>query len=199
MPRQTTFIKPGSTRLTWRHVDASGKVLGRLATQVATVLMGKHRPDYTPNVDCGEAVVVTNASEVTLTGRKADQKTLRKWSGYPGGLRVRTYRTLQKEDPCTMVEEATGVRHENKGHYLEFEPPHRLVGGEQLLVGGDDVPDFRSVQEFTVDGDGTRIHIEQFGLPAEFVGNPMVIEAFRSSYRKLGRLLGVETQERDCA
>ena len=106
MPRQTTFIKPGSNRLTWRHVDASGKVLGRLATQVATVLMGKHRPDYTPNVDCGEAVVVTNASAVALTGRKADQKTLRKWSGYPGGLRVRTYRTLQKEDPCTMVEEA---------------------------------------------------------------------------------------------
>jgi large subunit ribosomal protein L13 len=106
MPRQTTFIKPGTNRLTWRHVDASGKVLGRLATQVATVLMGKHRPDYTPNVDCGEAVVITNASAVALTGRKADQKTLRKWSGYPGGLRVRTYRTLQKEDPCTMVEEA---------------------------------------------------------------------------------------------
>ena len=106
MPRQTTFIKPGSNRLTWRHVDASGKVLGRLATQVATVLMGKHRPDYTPNVDCGEAVVVTNASAVALTGRKAEQKTLRKWSGYPGGLRVRTYRTLQQEDPCTMVEEA---------------------------------------------------------------------------------------------
>ena len=98
MPRQTTFIKPGSNRLTWRHVDASGKVLGRLATQVATVLMGKHRPDYTPNVDCGEAVVVTNASAVALTGRKAEQKTLRKWSGYPGGLRVRTYKTLLQED-----------------------------------------------------------------------------------------------------
>ncbi len=106
MPRQTTFIKPGSNRLTWRHVDASGKVLGRLATQVATVLMGKHRPDYTPNVDCGEAVVVTNASAVAMTGRKADQKTLRRWSGYAGGLRVRTYRTLQKEDPCTLVEQA---------------------------------------------------------------------------------------------
>jgi large subunit ribosomal protein L13 len=106
MPRQTTFIKPGSNRLTWRHVDASGKVLGRLATQVATVIMGKHRPDYTPNVDCGEAVVVTNASAVALTGSKADKKTLRRWSGYPGGLRVRTYRTLQKDDPCTMVEEA---------------------------------------------------------------------------------------------
>jgi large subunit ribosomal protein L13 len=106
MPRQTTFIKPGTKSLTWRHVDASGKVLGRLATQVATVLMGKHRPDYTPNVDCGEAVVVTNAAQVALTGRKADQKTLRKFSGHPGGLRVRTYRTLMAEDPCTMVEEA---------------------------------------------------------------------------------------------
>ncbi len=106
MPRQTTFIKPGTNKLTWRHVDASGKVLGRLATQVATVLMGKHRPDYTPNVDCGEAVVVTNASAVELTGRKADQKTLRKWSGYAGGLRVRTYRTLMANDPVVMVEEA---------------------------------------------------------------------------------------------
>ena len=99
---------------------------------------------------------------------------------------------------CTMVEEASGTRHENKGHYLEFEPPHRLVGGEQSLVGGSDMPGFRSVQEFTADGAGTRIHIEQYGLPAEFVGNPMVIEAFRSSYRKLGRLLGVATEERAC-
>ena len=106
MPRQTTFIKPGTTRLTWRHVDASGKVLGRLATQVATVLMGKHRPDYTPNVDCGEAVVVTNAAEIEMTGRKAERKTLRKWSGYPGGLRVRTYKTLLQNDPCVLVEEA---------------------------------------------------------------------------------------------
>jgi len=106
MPRQTTFIKPGSNRLTWRHVDASGKVLGRLATQVATVLMGKHRPDYTPNVDCGEAVVVTNASAVELTGRKAEYKTLRKYSGYSGGLRVRTYKTLLETDPTVLVQEA---------------------------------------------------------------------------------------------
>lgn len=99
---------------------------------------------------------------------------------------------------CTMVEDATGVRHENKGHYLEVEEPHLLVGGEQALVGGSDMPDFRSVQQFTADSDGTHIHIEQFGLPPEFVGNPMVIEAFRSSYRKLGRLLGVATEEREC-
>lgn len=87
-------------------MDASGKVLGRIATQIATVLMGKHRPDYTPNVDCGEAVVVTNAASVALTGRKADLKTLRRWSGHAGGLRVRTYRTLMETDPATMVEQA---------------------------------------------------------------------------------------------
>ena len=106
MPRQTTHTKAADVKPRWHVVNAEGMILGRLATEVATVLMGKHRPDYTPNVDCGEAVVVTNASAVALTGSKADKKTLRRWSGYPGGLRVRTYRTLQKDDPCTMVEEA---------------------------------------------------------------------------------------------
>ena len=66
MPRQTYIAKPGEIKTVWRHVDAEGKTLGRLATEVATVLMGKHRPDYTPNVDCGEAVVVTNAAQVAL-------------------------------------------------------------------------------------------------------------------------------------
>ncbi|MEI6272401.1 MAG: 50S ribosomal protein L13 [Phycisphaerae bacterium] len=106
MPRQTTFIKPGTTKLSWRHVDATKMVLGRLATEVATVLMGKHLPNYTPNVDCGEGVIVTNASNVAITGRKLDLKTIRRWSGYPGGLRVRNYRTVLADDPTTLVQEA---------------------------------------------------------------------------------------------
>ena len=106
MPRQTTFRKAGQTASPWRIVDADGKVLGRLATEVATALMGKHRPDYTPNVLCGDSVIITNASKVVLTGRKAQQKTLRKWSGYPGGLRVRNYETLLRDDPTTLVTEA---------------------------------------------------------------------------------------------
>lgn len=106
MPRQTYHAKPGQVPATWRHIDADGKVLGRLATEVATMLMGKHKPEYTPNVLCGDCVIITNASKVVLTGKKADQKTLRKWSGYPGGLKVRTYADLQENDPSRMVTEA---------------------------------------------------------------------------------------------
>ncbi|MSQ89897.1 MAG: 50S ribosomal protein L13 [Phycisphaerales bacterium] len=106
MPRQTSFIKPGQLPATWRIVDADGKILGRLATEVATALMGKHRPEYTPNILCGDSIIITNASKIVLTGRKAELKTLRKWSGYPGGLRVRNYETLLRDDPTVMVTEA---------------------------------------------------------------------------------------------
>ena len=106
MPRQTYHAKPGQVPATWRHIDADGKVLGRLATEVATMLMGKHKPEYTPNVLCGDCVIITNASKVVLTGKKADQKTLRKWSGYPGGLRVRTYESILASKPEIVVEEA---------------------------------------------------------------------------------------------
>lgn len=106
MPRQTTFVKPGQLPASWRVVDAKGKVLGRLATEVATALMGKHRPDYTPNVLCGDSIIITNAAKVTLTGSKGGLKTLRRWSGYPGGLRVRTYDTLLQQDPALMVTKA---------------------------------------------------------------------------------------------
>lgn len=92
---------------------------------------------------------------------------------------------------CTMVFDETGESNENKGVLTEFEPPHRLVG-EEPSIG------FRSVQTFTADSDGTLIRVEQFGLPPELIGNEQVHAAFRSSYRKLGRVLGVATEERDC-
>ncbi|MSR29011.1 MAG: 50S ribosomal protein L13 [Phycisphaerales bacterium] len=106
MPRQTTFVKQGQLPTTWRVVDADGKILGRLATEVATALMGKHRPDYTPNVLCGDSIIITNAAKIVITGSKGKLKTLRRWSGYPGGLRVRTYDTLKQEDPALMVTQA---------------------------------------------------------------------------------------------
>ena len=92
---------------------------------------------------------------------------------------------------CTMVFDETGQANENKGVLTEVEPPHRIVG-EEPTIG------FRSVQTFTADNGGTLIRVEQSGLPAELVGNAQVHAAFRSSYRKLGRLLGVVTEERDC-
>ena len=71
----------------WFVVDAAGKPLGRVASQVASILRGKHKPTFTPNVDCGDHVIVINAEKVVLTGKKLDQKFMRKYSGYVGGLK----------------------------------------------------------------------------------------------------------------
>jgi len=106
MPRQTTFAKPGEIDRQWRHVDADGKILGRMAVQIATVLMGKHRPEYTPHVDTGDFVVVTNADRVAVTGRKADQRTIMRYSGYPGGLKTRSLRRELELHPERVIENA---------------------------------------------------------------------------------------------
>ena len=106
MPRQTSFAKAGEITPQWRHVDAEGQVLGRLATRIATILMGKHRPQYTPHVDCGDYVIVTNAEKIVLTGRKAQQKMKLRYSGYPGGLKAESYASLLKRRPEVVVEDA---------------------------------------------------------------------------------------------
>ncbi len=90
----------------WYHVDASGQVLGRLASRIATVLMGKDRPDYTPHVDTGAFVVVTNAREVRLSGKKLDQKVYQSFSGYPGGLKETPVREVLQRHPTRLVMES---------------------------------------------------------------------------------------------
>ena len=106
MPRQTTFLKNGDITRRWCHVDAEGQVLGRMAVRIATVLMGKHRPDYTPHVDTGDYVVVTNADRVVVTGRKAEQRVLMRYSGYPGGLKTRTLAQEMEKHPERVIETA---------------------------------------------------------------------------------------------
>ena len=106
MPRQTTFVKAGDVKPTWRIADAEGEVLGRLAARVATTLMGKHRPDYTPHVDVGDYVIITNAAKVRLTGRKAEQKQKLRFSGYPGGLKAESYASLLERRPELVIEDA---------------------------------------------------------------------------------------------
>lgn len=99
----------------WRLVDARGRVLGRLASQVATLLMGKHKPTYTPGVEDGDHVVVINAREVRLTGKKLDQKVYRWHTGYPGGLKEVPARRMYQEKPERMVREAIlGMLPKNK-------------------------------------------------------------------------------------
>lgn len=106
MPRQTTFARTGDVTPQWHTVDADGQILGRLATKVATILMGKHRPEYTPHVDCGDYVIITNAEKVLMTGRKLEHKVRTSWSGYPSGLTVRTFGSMMQKRPEFLVEEA---------------------------------------------------------------------------------------------
>ena len=91
---------------TWWVIDATDVNLGRLATKVATVLRGKHKPTYTPHIDGGDYVIVINASKVNLTGNKLDDKIYYNHSGYTGGLRERTARTMRDNYPVEMVERA---------------------------------------------------------------------------------------------
>ena len=90
----------------WFVVDAAGKPLGRVASQVASILRGKHKPTFTPNVDCGDHVIVINAEKVVLTGKKLDQKFMRKYSGYVGGLKEVPYREVLAKKPELAFEEA---------------------------------------------------------------------------------------------
>ena len=90
----------------WWVIDAEGENLGRLATKVATVLRGKHKPTYTPHIDGGDNVIVINASKINLTGNKLDDKIYYNHSGYTGGLRERTARTMREDYPVEMIERA---------------------------------------------------------------------------------------------
>ena len=90
----------------WFVIDAEGKSLGRVASKAATILRGKHKAIYTPHVDCGDYVIIINAGKVNLTGKKLDNKMYYNHSGYPGGLRERTARTMIEKYPVEMVERA---------------------------------------------------------------------------------------------
>lgn len=101
---KTYSAKKGEIKRKWYIIDAKGKVLGKVAVRVATILRGKHRPIYTPHVDTGDHVIVINASQVVLTGRKLKQKYYRHHSGYPGGLKSIRYDKLLQEKPKKVIE-----------------------------------------------------------------------------------------------
>ena len=106
MRRQTYYAKNGEVPKQWRHVDAEGQPLGRLAVEIATVLMGKHRPEYTPHVDTGDFVIVTNGTKVGLTGNKGEQKLKMRYSEYPGGLKTESYGAVRDRKPELLIEDA---------------------------------------------------------------------------------------------
>src|SRR5438034_5071986 len=102
MPTAQRAAEPGR----WHLIDAQGRVLGRIATQAARLLQGKHKPTYTPFLDLGDHVVIVNAATVKLTGRKEDQKIYRQHSGFEGGLREERARLVRQRKPERLVEEA---------------------------------------------------------------------------------------------
>ena len=104
--KSTHYAKQGEVARNWVLVDAEGAVLGRLATQVAMILRGKNKPQFTPNSDCGDFVVVINADNVQLTGNKADQKVYYRHSGYNGGLKAESFRQAMAKHPEQVIERA---------------------------------------------------------------------------------------------
>ena len=100
------MAKPGAVEKKWYVVDATDAILGRLSSQVATILRGKNKPEFTPNVDCGDFVIVINCNKVRLTGKKLEQKYYRHHTGYIGGLKEVQYKKIMQEKPEFAVYKA---------------------------------------------------------------------------------------------
>ena len=118
---RTYSPKPGEIDRTWHVIDATDVVLGRLATHVATLLRGKHKPTFAPHIDTGDFVIVINADKVVLTGNKKQQKNEYRHSGFPGGLTTTSYSELMESNPRRVVEKAV------KGML-----PHNKLGRQQI-------------------------------------------------------------------
>ena len=104
--QSTTFAKRGELSRTWHVIDAEGQILGRLAVRAAHLLRGKHKPLFTPHVDCGDGVIVVNAEKIRLSGTKMDTKIYQRYSGYPGGLKTEPVRRLLTRRPTEVVRRA---------------------------------------------------------------------------------------------
>lgn len=143
---KTYMAKPNEVEQKWYIVDASGRTLGRLATEIATVLRGKNKPQFTPHVDTGDFVIVINAEKIVLTGKKLEQKMFYRHSGYPGGLKEIDYQTLLRTKPELAIEKAVKgmLPHNSLGRainkklkvYRGAEHPHAAQKPEVLEIKG---------------------------------------------------------------
>ena len=144
--RQTTMLKPSEVVRQWYVVDGTGCTLGRLATDVATVLRGKNNPTYTPNVDCGDYVIIINADKIQITGDQVNKKNYYSHSMYPGGLRTRSTGVMRTQYTVEWVEKAIhGMLPHNKlgdvmrTHlfvYTGSEHPHAAQKPVELKIKG---------------------------------------------------------------
>ena len=101
--QKTYMAKPSEIKQGWWIVDADGRVLGRMATQIAKILQGKHKPSYTPHLDTGDHVIVVNAEKIKLTGRKLEQKSHQYYTGWVGGQREIPYETMMEKQPDRII------------------------------------------------------------------------------------------------
>ena len=117
---KTYMPKKGTVDKKWVIFDARGKILGRLATKIATILMGKNKPIYSPHVDCGDSVVVINAKEIKVSGKKEDQKLYHHYTGYPSGMKEYNYKRLMERKPEEIIRRAVKrmLPHNNLGRNL---------------------------------------------------------------------------------
>jgi large subunit ribosomal protein L13 len=100
------LAKPGDVKQKWHHIDANNQIVGRLAVKIARILCGKHRPEYTPHMDVGDFVVVTNCEKVKFSGNKINQKVYQHFTGYPDGRKVRTVKEILAKRPEMVLREA---------------------------------------------------------------------------------------------
>ena len=144
----TSYVQKKETvERKWYVIDAEGKPLGRVASKAAHILRGKHKATYTPNIDCGDFIIIINAEKAILTGNKLDNKKYYNHSGYPGGLRERTAREMQEKYPIEMVERAVkGMLPKNRlGRqmykklfvYTGSEHPHTAQKPKVVDMGGN--------------------------------------------------------------
>ena len=144
MDKVTRSFKTSDTQQKWHLVDAEGKTLGRLATQVARLLRGKHKPEFTPNADLGDFVVVVNASRVKVTGKRQELKEYFHYTGYPGGATFEKFQEVLQKHPERIIEHAVKgmLPHNRLGrsifHKLKVyggpEHPHKAQKPEILAV-----------------------------------------------------------------
>ena len=146
--QRTWTAKPGEISQAWYVVDAEGRTLGRLATEIAETLRGKRKPEYTPHVDTGDFVVVVNAEKIRVTGDKLDKKVYYRHSGYPGGLRQRTLREELEKRPVEVIRRAVkGMLPRNRlartqitklKVYVGPDHPHAAQEPVPLTINGGD-------------------------------------------------------------
>lgn len=132
---KTYSPNPDTVKINWQKFDADGKILGRLATQIASVLTGKAKPEYTPHLDLGDHVVVVNASKIKVTGNKLTDKIYYNYSGYPGGMKERTLQEQMDKNPAEAVKIAVwGMLPKNKLRKQRIKKLHVYAGEEHPHV-----------------------------------------------------------------